>query len=597
MKRGTLCTLWLTVLLAGLPLQAQENLLMKALRDEMGRTMERLQLGDMDRPYYVAYWVQESTRLGRAAILGGLLGRGRGSGSRFLSVELRVGDHELDNTNFMDFGRLRSRVVREGFPVSLPLRDDYRELRRQIWLATDGAYKQAVHRLAKKRATLQNKTRVEEIPDFSREKPVEYRDDGPLAPLPEAARVEETVQEMSALFKGMPHIFDSRVSAGLSRGKTYFVNSEGSSYIRNVSSVSIRALAATQAVDGTHLEDFVVARGRQWKDLPGQAELEAKMRAMAERLGRLREAGFVERYNGPVLFEGQAAAALVSQVLAPRLLALRTPIADEPMFGGFGSGSQNPFLEKLGSRVLPRFLTVIDDPTAGSHGEAVLLGGYDVDEEGVRSRRTTVVQRGILKTLLATRTPVSGVSNSTGNRRNAGPSPSNLFLIPQNGLKTEEIRQELLSLVRERGLDFGIVVRRIGSPGVTLSRDRDFMFAMPGEERRPKLKPLTEAYKIFPDGREELIRKAVLLGLSASSFREIAAVSEPMTPYHTTFRLPMNFPFSSFGFMGPPPVVSLVVPSLLFEDLALRRPPGDIPRPPLLAHPLSQPQARKADGR
>ena len=597
MKRGIICTLWLTVLLAGFPLQAQENLVMKALRDELGRTMERLQLGDMDRPYYVAYWVQESTGHGRAAILGGLLGRGRGSGSRYLSVELRVGDYDLDNTNFMDFGRLRSRVVREGFPVSLPLRDDYRELRRQVWLATDGAYKQAVHSLAKKRATLQNKTRVEIIPDFSREEPVEYRDDGSPVPLPDAAQLEETVQELSALFKGMPHIFDSRVRAGLSLGKTYFVNSEGSSYIRNVSSVSIRALAATQAADGTHLEDFVVARGRQWKDLPDQAELAARIRAMTERLGRLREAEFVNRYNGPVLFEGQAAAELVSQILAPRLLALRTPIADEPMFGGFGSSPQNPFLEKLGSRVLPRFLTVIDDPTAGSHGEAPLLGGYEVDEEGVRSRRTTVVQRGILKTLLATRTPVSGVSNSTGNRRNAGPSPSNLFLIPQNGLKTEEIRQELLSLVRERGLDFGIVVRRIGSPGVTLSRDRDFMFAMPGEERRPKLKPLTEAYKIFPDGREELIRKAVLLGLSASSFREIAAVSEPMTPYHTTFRLPMNFPFSSFGFMGPPPVVSLVVPSLLFEDLALRRPPGDIPRPPLLAHPLSQPQARKADGR
>ena len=300
----------------------------------------------------------------------------------------------------------------------------------------------------------------------------------------------------------------------------------------------------------------------------------------------------------PVLFEGQAAAELVSQVLAPRLLALRTPIADEPMFGGFGSGSKNPFLERLGSRVLPRFLSLIDDPTAGSHGEAPLLGGYEVDEEGVRSRRTTVVQRGILKTLLATRTPVSGVSNSTGNRRSAGPSPSNLFLIPQNGLKQEQIRQELLSLVQERELDFGIVVRRIGSPGVTLSRDRDFIFAMPGEEGRPKTQargPRLTGY--FPDGREELIRKAVILGLSASGFREIAAASETLTPYHTNFRLPMTSPFSSFAFMGPPPVVSLVVPSLLFEDLALRRPPGDIPRPPLLAHPLSQPQARKADGR
>ena len=60
MKRGILCTLWITVLLPGFPLQAQENLLMKALRDEMGRTMERLQLEEMDKPYYVAYWVRES---------------------------------------------------------------------------------------------------------------------------------------------------------------------------------------------------------------------------------------------------------------------------------------------------------------------------------------------------------------------------------------------------------------------------------------------------------------------------------------------------------------------------------------------------------
>ncbi len=592
MKCGANCTLWITVLLTGLPLQAQENLLMKALRDEMGRTMERLQLEDMDRPYYVAYWVRESEGRGSTAVLGGLLGRGRGSGSRTLSVELRVGDHDLDNTNFMDFGRMRSRVVPEGFPVSLPLRDDYKELRRQIWLATDGAYKQAVHSLAKKRATLQNKTRVEIVPDFSHEEPVEYSDGSSPAPLPDEARLEAVAKELSGLFKKMPHIFDSRVSAGLSRGKTYFVNSEGSSYIRNSSSASIQVLASTQAVDGTYLEDFVVARGRQWKDLPDQAELEARIRDMADRLGRLREAPFVDRYNGPVLFEGQAAAELVSQILAPRLLALRSPMTDEPRFGRFGSGPQNPFLEKLGSRVLPRSLTVIDDPTAGSHGEVPLLGGYEVDDEGVRSRRTTVIQRGILKTLLATRTPVSGVSNSTGNRRNSGPSPSNLFLVPQNGMKQEEIRQELIDLVAERDLDFGIVVRRVGSPDLTLSRDRGFFFAMPGEEGRPKLKPLTEVYKVFPDGREELIRKAVLLGLSASSFREIAAASETLTPHHATMRLPMINPFSSVGFMGPRPVVSLVVPSLLFEDLALRRPPGDIPRPPLLAHPLSEPRAR-----
>ena len=96
---------------------------------------------------------------------------------------------------------------------------------------------------------------------------------------------------------------------------------------------------------------------------------------MAERLGRLREAGFVERYNGPVLFEGQAAAELVSQILAPRLLALRTPIADEPRFGGFGSRSQNPFLEKLGSRVLPRFLSRHRRPDGREPRRSAAAGG------------------------------------------------------------------------------------------------------------------------------------------------------------------------------------------------------------------------------
>ncbi len=569
-------------------LQAQESVLMKAMRDELGRSMEKLQLEGMEKPYYVAYWVQESQNFRVAASLGGVLNRGGGS-SRSLSVQVRVGEPGFDNTNFFDFGAMRSGVVWTGMPTPLPLADDYGELRRKIWLATDGAYKQAVHRLAKKRAALQNKTRAEEVADFSQEEPVEFRDSRPLVELADAAQVETTVKELSALFQEAPHIFASQVRAQLRRTTTYFVNSEGSAYVQSEPSARIRALGGTQASDGTELEDFVVAYGRSWEDLPGQTDLAKKIRGMIAHLDQLREAENIELYSGPVLFEGQAAAELVSQVLVPRLLGQRVPRLDDPRNERYVQRSRNPFQDRLGARVLPRFLSIVDDPTVKHHGSVPLLGGYEVDEEAVRSGETTVVRRGILKTLLTTRNPVRGVPNSTGNRRNMGPAPSNLFVRAQNGMNRDEIKQELLSLVQERGLDYGIIVRRLGNPHLKLSRDRSAAFMMPGSRESSRVEPAILAYKVLSDGREEPIRKVTLSGVSESSFRDIVAASDTAEVYDMEYRRPDRM-FASFFMMGAggsmeAPLMSLVTPSLLFEDVTLKRPAEDIPRPPVTPPP------------
>lgn len=589
MKGVSVWFLSLVLLLSGSPMEAQDSVLMRALQDELTRTMEKLQLEGMQKPYFVAYWVQESRNLQAAASLGGLLDQGEGSSSRFLSVEVRVGDHDLDNTRFFDLSGFRPGF---GSMRALPLADDYKELRRQVWLATDSAYKQALDQFAKKRAVLQNKTRVEEVPDFSVEKTYRFSDDSAAGQLPATDRVEELVKELSAVFKEMPDVFSSNVRANLRLGTTYFVNSEGSSFTRRSPAVSVRALAGTQAVDGTELEDFVVAHGRRWEDLPDREELSGRIRSMAQHLVRRREAEFVDRYNGPVLFEGQAAAELVNQVLVPRLLAVPTPVTDGPRFlpfGRFGAGQNNPFLDKLGARVLPRFLSIIDDPTVETHDRDSLLGGYKVDNDGVPAGETRLVERGILQTLLATRSPVAGVLNSTGNRRGAGPAPSNLFLVARGGMSQEEMREELLALVQERGLEFGIIVRRLGSPQLTLSRERRFAFMLPDETGRSNVEPVTLAFKLFPDGREELIRKAELLGVSESTFREIVAASDTTMAYHTTYRPRQGFSLSSLLLAGSgpvsSPVVSLVVPQLLFEDITLKRPTGDVPHLPLIAHP------------
>ena len=564
------------VALAWLPLHAQDGPLFRAMQDEMRRSMQDLRLGDMQQPYFIAYRVVEDRSVRVAAALGSVTSSREGS-SRLLSVELRVGDASFDNTNFYSrssFGPSLGRLL-----AALPLEDDYGELRRKIWLATDGAYKRALDQLSKKRAALQNATRVDESPDFSAEEPHQHADDQAADELrPE--RAEQLAREISAVFAGMPHLYVSGVEVDEVFQRVSYLNSEGTSFVRASPSIVVRMLAGTQADDGTPLEDSVTARARSWPELPPASELLARARDLADGLGTLREATVFDRYTGPVLFEGQAAAALVRSVLAPRLLAVKPPVADDPRMASALGRSGNPFVDKLGSRVLPRFLSLTDDPTADMHDGEPLLGGYAVDDDGVPARETALVQRGILKMLLASRNPVQGVPASTGNRRGLGPAPSNLFVTARDGLAPDELREELMALLEERELEFGIVVRRIGDPPGRISR-QGRVGGPSGSGSRSEIGAAV-AYKVYPDGREEPIRQATL-GVSDADFRDIVAASVERTVHSVP---PRGGGVPIFGaFVGPIPVASYVVPDLLFEDLTVRRPRGNIPRPPVVPHP------------
>jgi len=572
----------LLVLLATAPALAQESVLMRAMRDELQRTMSELQLRDMSKPYFVSYQVHETTSAGATASLGAPVGRSEGA-SRLLLVEVRVGEASFDNTNLFTRPEFGSALSRAGFPTTLPLEDDYSELRRKIWLATDSAYKQALDHLSKKRAVLQNATQVEQVPDFSVQEPHRHDDERPLAEISVSA-LEALALEVSAGFRGLPHVSVSEVEVEAASRRVSYVNSEGTSFTRLDPTASVQISAGTQGDDGTTFEDSTSVHARVWEGLPDRAELLALAADLAERLQQLRAAPVLDRYTGPVLFEGQAAAEVVRQVLVPRLLAVRVPMADDSRLARAMERAGNPFVDKLGSRVLPRFLDVVDDPAREAHEEVALLGGYAIDDEGVAAQQTSLIQRGILKTLLSTRNPVQGVPASNGHRRGGGPAPSNLFVVPRQGLAPDELRSELLSLVEERELEFGVIVRRVGNAAGRISRERGPGSATRSGERSEIAGAV--AYKLFADGREELIGKVVLAGMQESDFRDIVAASEASAVHTARFLAGSG---SAFGFAAVrrPVVVSLVVPSLLFEDVTIRRPSGNIPRPPLLPHPLA----------
>ncbi len=533
-----------------LPVWAADDVVMRALRDELARSMKDLQIEKLGKPYFISYRVEDRKQLGTSATFGALL-TGSLARSRFVVVQVRVGDYRRDNSNFLTYP-VRANGLSET--SSLPLDDDYQELRRQVWLATDSAYKAAVETLAKKRAALENRTTREDLPDFSHEEPSTVLEPAAPAKL-DLARAEALVRSLSALFHQQSEVSVSNVSLELSDTHTWYLNSEGSATTSESTVASLVASAETQAEDGMTLRDWVSIAARLMDDFPKEAEIAMRIRTMAERLTRMRHAPLVDRYNGPVLFTGGAGAEIFSQVLAPKFLALRVPISDNPKFETYAAQNVSKFQDRLGARVLPSFLSVADDPAQTSYQGTPLGGGHAVDDEGVRSRPVKLVEKGILKTLLITRDPVSQIPQSTGSFRTFGAQPSNFIVSVEDGKSGAEMQAQLLSLIKQRDTGYGIMVRRVGR----------------------------EVYRIYPDGHQELVRQGLFDGLDDAAFKDLVAASRDLTVY--------TQPFAAVGGRIYPgqsgaPLVSFVAPSLLFEELTLKPAPGELPKLPLSKHPF-----------
>ncbi len=591
----TLAIISLLLLGGSAGVRAQDDVVLKAMRDEMARTMKQLQLENLQKPYFVAYEVRDLDTASVAATLGALTSSEKNH-SRWLSVQVRVGDYNLDNTNFVSMSGFAGAGVMRGFGnmAQLPLGDDYKEIRRQIWLATDAAYKKAVQDLARKRAALENKTRSDEVPDFVKE-PVVSNFEKPSTTGFDTKRAEALVERLSAVFKSSPEIV--RSSAAIVEVNEYarYLNSEGTEFTRGTPYVGLTVAARTQAADGLPVSDAVTAHTRTLEGISDDL-VEAGIRGMCARLLELRSAPLVTRYNGPVLFEGQASAEIFAQAFVPKLVASRRPIADNPAFEMVFARAQSPFQERIGARVLPDWATLTDDATVASYQGQPLLGAYTVDDEGVRAGKTSLIENGILKSLLVSRDPVRGLTHSTGNVRGFGITPSNLILTARDGLDDKALKAKLLSLVQQRGAPFGIIVRRLHDP---FAEDpQEAMGAvmstfMPGMGGSGPVQTATLAYEVFPDGREQLIRNAQLEGLNQASFKDLVAASANARVYNKVFLDPASMITRMFSGGGIPdvgnlPLVSLVVPDLIFDEVSVNPPSGTTPKPPLSAPPAGK---------
>ena len=498
------------------------DVILSALVAELDRSKSQLKMDEVAAPYYIEYRVFDTDEYLAEASFGALRGDVR-TRFRFLRVVVRIGDYKQDSY----FGQ------GEGTLDVTPLDDDTTALRHQLWIATDRAYKSAAEALAAKQAQLKQFTIDQPVDDFAHADPVESTE--PLVKLEfDPAPWKKMLQDASVLYKDDPEIESFEANLRFQAINRYLVNSEGTAVRSGQNLYEMYIACSTQAPDGMSLarnNGFLVADIEQ---LPSPSEFVARARKLAGTLKDLRNAPVVEEeYRGPVLFSADAAATVFADLVGENVLGRKPEL-------GKNARTTGAFAASYKTRVLPDFLSVIDDPTISSYAGQPLLGHYQMDDDGVPAQRVPLVEHGNLVNYDMGRAPIRDFPASNGHGRARvpsnppGPSLGNLIITSSEPSSREDLKGKLLEQCRQRDLPYCYYVETFG----------------------PRLTPRL-LYKISTkDGHEELVRGAVFGELDVRALRSslIAAGADVYVENQ-----PLNVPHS------------IVAPSVLFDELEVKR--------------------------
>ncbi|MGH9664049.1 MAG: metallopeptidase TldD-related protein, partial [Bryobacteraceae bacterium] len=370
----------------------------------------------------------------------------------------------------------------------------------------------------------------------------------------------------------------------------YYADSAGTTIRMPDNASFIRVRASGQAADGMMVHDSATFPALDLANLPSQTDLLRDVEQVAGNVKALVHAPVSDDYVGPVLVEAPAAAQLFAQLLGDNLRVPRRPLADP--------GRSTPFVPselegRAGSRILPEWMDVVDDATQSEwHGQP-LFGAYLFDMEGVAPKPVVLVEHGVLKSFLLTRQPVKGFPESNGHARLPGSygartaAIGNLFIKASETQPLPELKKKLIETIGQRNKPYGILIRKLDYPSTApLQELRAVMQASGGS--RPVSPPVL-AYRVYPDGREELVRGLRFRGLTVRALRDILAASDSEAV----------FPFLNngavFAFVGGGSYIaasSVVAPAVLFDELELQRPREEQQKPPIVPPPaLAAPTA------
>jgi TldD protein len=532
--------------------KAAPDPVMRAMQVELARASSDLGKTD-SAPYYMSYTVYDQNLVVLVGAYGSLL-TDASLDRRQADVVMRVGTPALDNTH----GQSRSTGMTSG---NLPLGDDQDAIGRVLWELTDREYKRAAPAFLNVRTNTAVRAEEEDkSPDFSKETPETHL--GSVTPPPAFDRSswEGEIRRLSGVFRKYPDIYFATVVLQVTDSNARMVSSEGSAIETPSATTRLIMEAQTRADDGMELLRVETFQAPSAGGLPGEGDLTAKIAKMADDLKALKNAPVAEPYDGPALLSGRAAAVFFHEVLGHRLEGHRQRDEEEGQ----------TFTKKVGQEVLPKFLSVTDDPTVHELAGLKLAGSYDFDNEGVPAKRVEVIKDGILKNFLLSRMPIKDFSQSNGHGRSqpglmATGRQGNLIVTSTQSVPEAEMRQKLIEEVKKQNKPYGLYFDDIQGGFTLTTRSLPQAF---------QVLPVI-VYKVYADGRpDELVRGVDIVGTPLAALTRILLTGDQQHVFNGVC-----------GAESGQVPVSAVAPAMLFSEMEVQKRQHSHDRPPILPAP------------
>lgn len=531
-----------------------------AMRQELARTMKGVGLKGHKKPFFASYLLHFSEGFEVWGRYGSVFHSAPHQESS-LYCDVRVGSRRVDQV--VDGGlRGKNPEDRESYQWLVGPQDlDPDALRYAFWRLTQIRYAEAMADYYDKQKVLVEHDLTRSSSRFSKEPRVVRLDRISDFKIKEAD-YRDFVRRTSNEYRKHRGVEDPYVQVRSTSRTRIFVNSEGTRFITQDRFEEVLAIGWRLTKDGSRVHSYKAFHGRKNGELPSEREVRDAIRWIAKDLDAQANAPPMEPYAGPALLSGVAAGLLFHEAIGHRLEGER-----------FLSRSEgHTFAGKLGKRILPEGVDLIDDPTRARHAGKPLFGHYAIDDEGVPAQRVELVKDGVLATYLLSRNVAPGFARSNGHGRHERFQSTmarmgNLMLRARDKRSLPELKAKLLDLVRARGLPFGVYIRHAASGETTTSADHYEFQAFKGNP--------TEVYVVdAKTGKETRVRDVSFIGTPLAALQHIVA-------FGGDDEVDNSYCFAESGSVP----VGTVAPSMLVAELELQRANRSSLRPPTLPLP------------
>src|ERR1700723_524834 len=549
-------------LAAARPAQAPTPAVLTAMQDELDRSMAAMSKGDPP-DYFISYTVADRQYSEVSGSNGALLTSGE-TRARWLEVQTRVGTYQLDDTH-----KLADRQPSWTSPGgSVTVDDDIPVLRREIWRETDRQYRAATQALIKVKTSqeVQVQTAEGSAPDFSREAP--HTSIGPRVEIKVDRKPwEERVRKYTAAFSKSPEVLNSIATFTALGMNQYQVNTEGTKLAFGQVHYRLELYVQSKAPDGMDINRYANFDWLDPEDPPSDKIVFDRIQVMIHETEALDKAPLVDPYAGPALLTGRAAAVFFHEVFGHRAEGFRQKDINEGQ----------KIDRKIDEYILIYFNYIKDYPSETDFGVQKLLGNYAFDDEGLPSEPVQLVDHGVLKTFLMSRSPLVTIPQSNGHgRRQLGYVPvarqGNLIVSSSRTVTNDQLRQQLIALVKQQGKPFGLLIDDIAGGFTFTGRQQPQAF---------QVLPLV-VHKVFPDGRpDQLVRGVDIVGTPLVSLTKIVATGDT----------PDIFNGYCGAESGSVPVAA-VAPAILISEMEVQKKETSTDKPPILPPPAHDPEEK-----